>query len=116
MTMTTTPPRLAALRNTREQTPPATSEALRALFMAIMEYFHARPRSEAPMPQHILVLVRALQDSRHNTESMQAMTLMNAVQSLSCDEIAADPKIAQALAAARAALVETRETERMRAL
>ena len=116
MTMMATPPRLAALRNASQSLPqPTISEALRALFMSIMEYFHARSRAEAPMPPHILVLVRALQDSRNNRDAMQAMTLMNALQSLSCDEIAGDPKIARALAKARSALVST-ETEKVRVL
>ncbi len=119
MTMMATPPRLSALRRTAPPAPTTISEALRSLFMAVMEYYHARSRQDAPMPQHILVIVRALQDSRGNTEAMQAMTLMNAVQSLSAHEIAADPGISKALAKARAALVrapmdvETRETERI---
>jgi hypothetical protein len=98
------PLRLQALRNAaKPASAPTCAEALRGLFMATMEYFHARP--DLAMPQHILILVRAMQDSRDNAPAMQSLTLLSALQSLSCDEIAEDRKVSRALAIARAALV-----------
>lgn len=104
MSLTVAPCRLlAALRASFCEAKPTIADALRDLWMAVMEYFHARP--ETKIPEHILTVVKAMQDSAKNAPAMQSLTLMSALQSLSSDEIAGDPGVAKALAAARAALV-----------
>jgi hypothetical protein len=94
---------LAALRASQNARDTTVDKALTRLWMAVMEYFHAH--REIKIPQYILILVQAMQDSAKNAPDMQILTLMTALQSLSCDEIACDRKVAAALAVARAALV-----------